>query len=123
MSDSNDKPEDKKPEAAPAAQQPDDSPGIHGIKGDSKDKLSLRLYAIPRGDNAKPDYVLAANLDEARRGAVIFFGKNVIVGKAAKAPAIGHRVLVQVQARESQPDHVGFVMEEWSKEHIEAAIV
>ena len=120
MSDSN---EAEKPETPVVPAIENTAPVIHGIAGDTKDKLSLRLYVVPRGDDVKPDYVLATNQDEARRGALLFFGKNAIVGKAVKTPPIGHRVLVQIQERDSQPNHLGFVMDEWSKEHLEAAII
>lgn len=101
----------------------DESIATPGTVGDEAKKLSLRLYVVPHGDDTKADYVLAVNQEEARRGAVKFFGAKSVVGKAVKTPALGHRVLVQVQERESQPDHLGFVFEEWSKEHLESAIV
>ena len=84
--------------------------------------LSLGLYIVPRGKDTKPDWILAANEVDARRGADLFFGKAVIVAKPRQEdrPSIGARVLVQIPKRDSQPDHLGFIFEEWSKEHAQA---
>ncbi len=84
-------------------------------------ELALQLFVIPRGKDVKPDYVLATSIEKAREGSAAFFGPKAVVSKVGSLmPAIGHRVLVQVQDRESKPDHLGFVMGEWSKEHLKA---
>ena len=95
---------------------------VHGIAGDKSTALSLGLYIVPRGKDTKPDWILAANDVDARRGADLFFGKAVIVAKTRQEdrPSIGARVLVQIPKRDSQPDHLGFIFEEWSKEHAQA---
>lgn len=99
-------------------------PGIavHGTTGDRAAALLLGLYIVPRGKDTKPDWILAANDVDARRGADLFFGKAVIVAKPRQEdrPSIGARVLVQIPKRDSQPDHLGFIFEEWSKEHARA---
>lgn len=95
---------------------------VHGTTGDKAAALSLGLYIVPRGKDTKPDWILAANEVDARRGADLFFGKAVIVAKPRQddRPSIGARVLVQIPKRDSQPDHLGFIFEEWSKEHAQA---
>lgn len=103
-------------------EQKNDEPKVHGTVGDAAEKLALGLYIVPRGKDVKPDWILAASEIDARRGASLFFGKSSIVAKPREEdrPVIGARVLVQIPKRDSQPDHLGFIFEEWSKEHFQA---
>lgn len=78
---------------------------------DAKPLGSLSLFIIPRGKNAKPEYVAAVDAEVAYAGAVWFLGDRPkpIVAEPTSLPAIGSRIIKQVPERISQEGHSGFI--------------